>query len=205
MTDYVEFNEEDFGRWLSDNGDSIHRLNYDLNESSIVFDLGGYKGEWAENIFQKYKSKIYVFEPVFEFYKGIKDKFNSNSNIFSFCYGLGPRDESVDISLTSDSSSVFNTEGKKETIQFKEFAKFIDEHNINNIDLMKVNIEGGEYELLEYLMHKDLFFIFKNIQVQFHRFIPECAERRNKIRECLSKTHELTYDYEFIWENWKLK
>lgn len=37
------------------------RYNYDLNEDSVVFDLGGYKGEWTEKIFSKYRCYIYVF------------------------------------------------------------------------------------------------------------------------------------------------
>lgn len=35
-------------RWRKENGDYTHRVNYDLNEDSIVFDVGGYKGEWAQ-------------------------------------------------------------------------------------------------------------------------------------------------------------
>lgn len=41
-------------RWATDKGDSTHRLNYDLDENSIVFDVGGYLGKWAELIYAKY-------------------------------------------------------------------------------------------------------------------------------------------------------
>ena len=41
-------------QWFKDNGDKTHRLNYNLNEKSIVFDLGGYEGQWASDIFSKY-------------------------------------------------------------------------------------------------------------------------------------------------------
>ena len=30
-------------RWTKCNGDEIYRLDYDLDENSLVFDLGGYK------------------------------------------------------------------------------------------------------------------------------------------------------------------
>ncbi len=205
MQEYEKFNYAEFDRWIKDNGDLTHRLRYDLNEDSIVFDLGGYKGEWAEKIHQNYNSKIYVFEPVHSFYNKILNQFKLNTNVHVFCYGLGPKDEELEISLTSDSSSIFNTEGEKEKIQMKEFIKFLEEQDIKNIDLIKINIEGGEYDLLEYIIEHNILHMFKNIQVQFHRFIPECVARRNNIREHLSKTHETTYDYEFVWENWKLK
>ena len=48
--------------------------------------------------------------------------------------------------------------------------------------------------------------IFKNIQVQFHDFIIQNAEERMiNIQRKLELTHELTYQYVFVWENWKLK
>lgn len=206
MKDYASFNQVEFNRWLADKGDSTLRLNYNLTEDSIIFDLGGYKGEWTANILQKYKSKIYVFEPVNQFYNDIKNRFAANPNITTLNYGLGPKDEMLEISLTQDSSSIFNSDGgTKEKIQIKSFIDFLKEQNIQSVDLLKINIEGGEYDLLDDLIAQDALKVFKNIQVQFHRFIPNCIERRNTIREELSKTHTLSYDYEFVWENWVLK
>lgn len=205
MEEYAEFNQMQFDLWIADEGDKTLRLNYSLDENSIVFDLGGFKGKWTENIADKYKSNIYIFEPVNEFYNNIKNKFNTNPKIKPFKFGLGANSEHIKICLTKDSSSVFNTNGEKETIEIKDIIKFLSEHNIECVDLVKINIEGGEYELLEQLVKFDKLNIFKNIQVQFHRFIPECIERRNAIRKYLSKTHKLTYDYEFVWENWQLK
>ena len=39
--------------WIKHQGDKTHRLNYDLNEHSLVFDIGGYEGQWANDIFSK--------------------------------------------------------------------------------------------------------------------------------------------------------
>jgi hypothetical protein len=47
---------------------------------------------------------------------------------------------------------------------------------------------------------------FKNIQVQFHDFIIENAtERMENIQKQLAKTHKITYQFNFVWENWQLK
>ena len=37
--------------WVRDRGDQTLRLDYDLAAASIVFDLGGYEGQWASDIF----------------------------------------------------------------------------------------------------------------------------------------------------------
>ena len=42
---YQEINE-----WFSSKGDFTYSLNHDLNENSIVIDVGAYKGIWAEKI-----------------------------------------------------------------------------------------------------------------------------------------------------------
>ena len=37
--------------WLEIKGDQFLRLNYNLNPDSVVFDIGGYKGEFSTSIF----------------------------------------------------------------------------------------------------------------------------------------------------------
>jgi cell wall assembly regulator SMI1 len=84
-------------------------------------------------------------------------------------------------------------------------ADFVSENRIRHIDLMKVNIEGGEYDLLEHVIATGLIHRVENIQVQFHDFFPDAVRRMAKIHDELTKTHYLTYQYRFVWENWRLK
>ena len=60
--------------WRQSGGDSIHRVNYDLSKDSLVFDIGGFKGEWSHTISKKYNCDIYIFEPVKTFFDQIKNK-----------------------------------------------------------------------------------------------------------------------------------
>lgn len=192
--------------WVAAKGDETLRLNYNLNDKSVVFDVGGYKGEFATDIFCKYNATIYTFEPIKSFFQIIQTKFSNNDKVKSYNYGLGGKDEEMQISMSDNSSSVFLKTEDSETIQLKSIVNFIKENNIESVDLIKINIEGGEYELLEALLENNLISVFKNIQVQFHDFLLEDGkERMHKIQENLSKTHFLTYQFEFVWENWQLK
>lgn len=192
--------------WFAAKGDETLRLNYDLNEKSIVFDVGGYKGEFAGDIFCKYNATIYVFEPIKSFFQIIQNKFVNNQKVKIYNFGLAGKDEQMQISMSDNSSSVFLKTEDSETIQLKSIVNFIQENNIQSVDLIKINIEGGEYDLLESLIENNLISVFKNIQVQFHDFLLDNGkERMNKIQENLSKTHQITYQYEFVWENWQLK
>jgi FkbM family methyltransferase len=191
--------------WFRDNGDKTLRLNYELNEKSVVIDLGGYEGQWAADIFCKYVCSIHVFEPVKKFADNIEERFKKNSKVMIYAYGLSKANIKEKLSISADSSSTFKPGQETEEIQLVKIDDFLVKNNIEHVDLMKINIEGGEYDLLEHLTHSDRISIFENIQVQFHDFVPMAKERMYAIQNNLSKTHYLTYQYEFVWENWKLK
>lgn len=202
--EYIPHNWDAHNRWNEENGDKIHRLNYELNNESIVFDLGGYKGEWSEQIFDRYNCYIHIFEPVKEFYDIIVEKFKNNDKVKIYHFGLGDLNETLNILLDGDASShILENTGNVESIEIVSITKFMKDNNISNVNLMKINIESAEYVLLESLVKEDGLDKFDNIQVQFHTFIPDCVERRDSIRNYLSKTHKLTYDFTFIWENWE--
>lgn len=192
--------------WFEIKGDQTLRLNYQLNKESIVFDLGGYKGEFAKVINDKYQSVIHVFEPVPSFYNDIQDTFINNDKVNVYNYGLAGKDSKMKISSSEDGSSIYISSSDYQIILLKSIVNFIKTNKINQVDLIKINIEGGEYEVLETLLDNNMISIFKNIQVQFHDFIVDNAkERMNAIQKKLELTHVLTYQYEFVWENWKLK
>jgi hypothetical protein len=73
------------------------------------------------------------------------------------------------------------------------------------VALLKLNCEGGEFEILEAILDEGNPLLFDNIQVQFHHIFPDAEERWKSIRERLLKTHELTYDAPWCWENYKRK
>lgn len=193
-------------KWFEDKGDETLRLNYPLNENSLVFDIGGYKGEFARDIYCKYNSTIYIFEPINQFYKEIINRFINNHRIKVFNFGLGNSNYKAQISMEDNSSSLYKTGINTAEIEIRSFNDFIKEHNILEIDLIKINIEGSEYDLLESIIDAGNISKMHNIQVQFHDFIIDNAlGRMRSIQDELSQTHQLTYQYEFVWENWRLK
>lgn len=190
--------------WHANNGDKTLRLDYDLDQDSIVFDLGGYEGQWSSDIFSKYRCTIHCFEPVELFAKNIENRFANNNKILVHQFGLSNENKRVKISHRADGSSIFRGQPKEE-IQLVKAIDFMKQNKTDEIDLMKINIEGGEYDLLEHLIDTGLIANIKDIQIQFHDCVPAARERMIKIQENLKKTHKLTYQYEFVWENWQLK
>jgi hypothetical protein len=99
---------------------------------------------------------------------------------------------------------LFKEASSKETVQFEDVVDFFNEHKIDNVDLMKINIEGGEYELLPRLIDAGLIKQIKNLQIQFHRIGKNSEKDMVLIQAELSKTHTCVYRYKFLWESWKI-
>ena len=193
-------------QWKLDDGDNTLRLFYDLSPESIVVDVGGYKGHWASEIYSIHQSNIYIFEPVKEFYKLIEKKFSKNPKIKVYNCGFSDKNKYEEIQISGNSSSIYSdNNSQKEKIQLIRFVDFIRENEIEGIELLKINIEGEEYNLLDDILNENIQGKIKNFQVQFHDFIPNAEKRMKNIQNRLSITHKLTYQYPFVWENWQLK
>mgnify|MGYP001246724257 CR=1 FL=1 len=80
--------------------------------------------------------------------------------------------------------------------------EFINEQNISEIDLMKINIEGGEYNVMQRLLDENKVRNIRCLQIQFHDLDKNSVQKKEYIRNLLYKTHTCEYCYEFIWENW---
>ena len=188
------------------NGES-KRIDYKLGPESLVFDVGGYRGDFASEIYERYKCQIWIFEPVLSFHNFMESRFKENEKIRLFNLGLDRETRTTSISMGMDRSSYERDLGEEkfEEVHLKNVVEFIKENSVLHIDLMKINIEGAEYELLDKLLESELHKIITNIQIQFHDFVPFAKARRDAIREKLAETHILCWDYPFVWESWEIK
>ena len=100
-------------------------------------------------------------------------------------------------------SSVYRHGKQKEAIHFQDVVAFFAEHGIGRVDLLKVNIEGGEYEVMPRLIESGLITRIHSIQIQYHKLGPHSERWMDAINEALSQTHLRTYRYRFVWENWR--
>lgn len=136
-------------QYYADGGDLRFRFAYELTPDSRVLDLGGYEGQWASDLYARQRCRIAIFEPVKKFAAAIGERFRRNADIEVFAYALGAMDRREVISVGGASSSAFKDKADKDEIEYVDAARWFAEHDVGEVALMKVNIEGGEYELLE--------------------------------------------------------
>lgn len=190
-------------KWMADNGDKTLRLDYDLNEESVVIDGGGYVGGWSTDIYNKYKCNIYIFEPVKYYFDLLTKKFIENDKVHVYHVGLSNSNKDIDISISSDSSSVYNKNGKMENIKLVDIKSFLGDLDIDKVDLMKLNVEGEEYNILDRMIETDMVKDFDNLQIQFHRFVDKYDDRKKFIDSKILTSHTTTYEYNYVWVNYK--
>ena len=177
------------------------RLDYNLDQNSIVVDLGSYHGRFALEIFTKFKCNVYCFEPLKEFYEYSKLTIKKDK-IKNFNYALGNSQGKKILYLNEDETSFFNKSNLSEEIEVREFNQAISDLDIKKIDLLKINIEGAEYDLLDHILENNIILKIKNLQIQFHTNIIDFKKRKKIITKNLRKTHKRNWYFPGVWENW---
>lgn len=192
-------------KWFKDDKKYNFRTNYpELNKNSIVLDIGGYYGDFAFEINKRYSSKVLVFEPHPVYFEKCRERFKNNTDITVYNFGLSDKNETLELSNNGDSSSFILTKHQNSiSCSLREFSSVYKELKLKEVDLIKLNIEGGEFQVLNNIHQQVGFDNFKNIQVQFHNFVPNAKEKRETLIQEILKSHHPTFSYPFVWENFE--
>ncbi len=178
------------------------RYEYDLNPDSLVIDGGGYEGDFTAKLKAKYNCNFKVFEPAYVNYRLLLIRFKRDPKVKVFHLGLDGETISSPIRVNGDSTGMFQKEGPS------EYCYFWNHISLDSADLIKLNIEGSEFNFLELLLSDEATSKFKNIQVQFHKCVPDAESRYNSINERLQETHDITWtttNWDGGWTNYRLR
>ncbi len=151
---------------------------FKLPEKAVVFDVGAHIGVFSVFVSNK-AQKIFAFEPAPENFELLKKNIELNrleSKVFAFNSAVSSRKGTQKFflySFNSGGNSFFQLQGtgmKKSievlTITLKEV---FEKHKIKECDLMKVDIEGEEFDLFYNMPEKTLKKI-KRIVMECHPF-----------------------------------
>lgn len=180
-------------------------ITHDINENSTVLELGGYQGRWTQKIKELYNPKIFVLEPIKQFYNDLNRRFSSDK-IKVLNVGVSTEDKFVDFVIRDDATSLYIEKGNSHTerVELWSIEKLLEV--TGEIDLVQINIEGEEYPLLNYMIDNDLIFNFKKMMIEFHYERKEgYPEKRATIQKRLEeKGYTKLWDYEWLFEYWVL-
>lgn len=153
-----------------------------LSDESIVIDLGACRGEFINEFNDNYKVKKAILveaSPKNFTFLNLKDNYVLYNNIISSSDGST-------VKFLEDQNSPYNGtiifsyfNGIEHDIKTISLKKIIEENNLEYIDILKIDIEGSEYDVLENL-EEELFGKIKQITVEFHDFIDPLLKQRTE-------------------------
>ena len=193
------------GQFWRDGGNA---LLYDLPVSTgnLVIDAGGYKGEWSAGMIARYGCRSHVFEPVPTFFEHCQTYFKNNTLVQIHKAALGGTNRKTRFNLLDNGTSEHRNYGNAQHFEadvievVSIFAK-----TSTRIACFKLNIEGGEYEVLERMLETNNIILCDSLLIQFHREPVMYKDRYKKIVAALHKTHNQSWCYEMVWEKWVRK
>lgn len=141
-----------------------HKRILEACKYKLIVDVGANKGQFA--IASRYYSpsaRVISFEPLPSAFKVLKKIFLSDPMVLSYCCGIGNKNSTTTIYISnSDDSSSLLPMGKKQEsifpgtyqvgtleIEVKKLTEFIAVNEIPENSLLKIDVQGYEYEVLE--------------------------------------------------------
>lgn len=123
----------------------------------VIFDIGANIGISAIYFANKFPhSTVYCFEPVLQNFNLLKKNTSQYKNIYCFNIALGNKDGKININASDNDlnfggGSIYDLGVNKNKVQEVKLVKpttFCEQENIKNIDLIKIDVEGSEYDVL---------------------------------------------------------
>jgi FkbM family methyltransferase len=129
-------------------------LAHDLSEQGIkpqtILDVGANVGQSAYEYHTRWpKAEIYCFEPVQETFTQLIENVGSYAHCVQRACSAEKGAETIYVHPDdSGQSSLHKTRGREEKIKKTTLDGFACEHEIENVDLLKIDVEGHELKVL---------------------------------------------------------
>lgn len=129
-----------------------------IEEGDIVIDVGANVGLFTLfSIIKRNASVVYAFEPIMATFELLDSNVRLNGvskKVKIINKGLGDVDDTFQMSISNDNiganSMIFNRDGNKhESVSITTLDTFIEYESIQQVDFIKVDIEGAERLFLE--------------------------------------------------------
>ena len=191
----------DSSRWFLFNREKL-KFALSLNQTGLVLDMGAYLGEYTEVVLKKNKQMTFwLYEPAPEFFLVCTNRFKNNKNIVVYQKAVSADGRNFQMQIDGLRSRkeprILSDSVTIESLSIQEIFDTVVE-----IELVKMNIEGMEYECLEQLIHTNSLIKARYLLIQFHDFEKDSHKRRDLIRKQMEKDFKNIYTFEWMWELW---
>jgi len=192
----------DESKWFLFNKERL-KYKFKLKSNGLVLDFGGYVGEFTSKLSRlNPEMSFLVFEPVPNFYDECLRRFSKNQKISVLPYGVTSNGRNIDLAI--DGPRTRNSQlGVNLIFPSKSITEILE--NLDQVELLKMNIEGLEYECLFSILENGSIRKINYLLVQFHNFHIDDEKNYVEIIELISEDFIKIFSYKWKWELWQKK
>ena len=158
------------------NRDRIYDFFFDGRKDLTVLDAGANVGIFS--VFCSPSSKIvYAIEPTPSHFFILKEVTEPFSNIKPINCAIWNKDEPIKfyvVDFNTTSNNAIMPSNNYVTVTGKRIQTLIQENNIQHLDLIKMDIEGSEFMVIDDELLEYLYPIVDNWFLEVHAFSPHC-------------------------------
>jgi len=194
-------------KWYGNDYGGFYAYNKNLSESSIVYSFGiGEDISFDLEINQDTNCLVYCFDPTPKSISWIKRR-NLPDTISFFNYGISDKDETTTFFLPKNKKHVSGSLiahhnidlDDKVFVQMKRLKSIMRELGHSHIDILKMDIEGAEYNVINDILDSDISI--NQILVELHdRFF---KDGRNKSKKTVERLNNKGYGIFAISDSFK--
>lgn len=165
--------------------DKLYEKHQEVQEGDIVLDVGASVGPFTYSILPKNPKQVFSIEPSNSEFTILTKNFQGKSNVTLVNKGI------TSINGVIESNQLFGGEPQMEGITFQDFIK---ENNIEKVDFLKTDCEGGEYDIFTI---DNFCWLKENLGVavgEWHLSTPELKQKFREFRDVflrLFSNHEV--------------
>lgn len=174
-----------------------------VTSEDTVLDVGAFEGSFTTEVCWRLGARCIAVEPVPSFCGILRNQFANNDRVRIIEAAVGAADGEVELFLQGDGTTAYSKlGGQRVRVAQIDAARLVAE--VPMPALVKLNVEGAEYDALDRLLDAGLLGRIRSILVQFHRSVSDCDQRREGIRCSLAKSHREVFCFPFVWERWDI-
>jgi FkbM family methyltransferase len=170
-----------------------------LNDKSIVFSFGiGEDISFDTNLYSRCQCKLFLFDPTPRSISYINSQ-NLNTNFHFLPIGIGPKSGKYDFYFPKNPNNVSGSimtqknvsNESRISVQIKSWEDICCDLKISNIDILKIDIEGSEYEIIDDILSSKIRV--NQILIEFHSRYFDNGDKMtiNAINKIKSKGYKL--------------
>jgi len=169
---------------------NIYQKYFKVKENDVVMDLGASIGPFTYNILPQRPKLVYCVEASKEQLPTLLKNTDYYQNCITINKAIHSKDENVFMQQVygeADNNNDVPTFTTPKLVEGIRFETLVKEYNINTIDFLKTDCEGGEYDVFNF---ENRWWIRDNVRYiagEFHLSSPQLKEKFRKFRDSYLK------------------